>query len=1425
MEEIRTKFKILNTDDDVRNLKDGEYPFALNAINETTEGENQAKAREKGDSLYASLPAGQIPIGTTYTTDNKIVVFSTDGVNHMIGVLHNNSYTNLITAADDCLGFDLSHKVSSVFRRRLGCEDTIYFTDGLNTPKAINITDLDAYKNPDGSFNCELFDLIRGFMFPCAARFRVVNGGGRLDYGSYNIAITYLDEDFNDVGWFWALRPVMVKDRKGGAFNQSTNAAIGKPPANKSLELVFEDLDPQFRYYRVAIIGATSGSGQANEYLVSEPIPITQTVYVYSGNKSGLSSTTLEQIRQGRADIYTAEVVTQLDNQLQLLNTRGRQYPFCEWQKAVSKVCTQYVVKEIPVARYNRDSPDWLPTLMGDEVEEYGVMFVLKGGYLSPVYHVPGRPKDILGCADSGSGGGQGQFKRCVLITGGPAWGPNEPDCPDVYEASFTIEVRRNGQLIDSIDRSIRFTEPTSEEVFCVYDDSVDLFVVDWVDNLPSGKRAKFCGPLDYTITTVDTRQPPVIPPSVAGHDSTVYTTWTEDMAHLIDEDRFEQVLDAYMDEYFGSSPKDRNDAQFAEWLAENNRILPARWQIYNTAMPDAGNKGSMGYYECRTSNYVDPVGSDCVDDYWGVDYAGNPLKGTPIRHHRSPDRTTEPLTTTRDGVTYVRVLGVEFDNLEYPHPDIEGHFFVRVKKDQSNSTVIDKGLVKFLSLTDDDNNNPVHSYDNMFGVGGGPVSLRHHFFISPATQYNRLLPSGDHLKFESIRRAYIETDYPDREFEAARGGLVGTATLDINFSIFEKHYTDEIVPDVINRAIDDQIYVDPVTRLQRPNGFSFDIVSRSLIDYRLCMATQHDVPFIGVPRLYFAALKQNLELGCSLDASAYISMHDCHFTSPEPAPIFGGDCSISTLDVQDLQYNSKPLSIFEFLWWQNVTMNLTGRSLREFYIESRYDNSLRIQTGQPETNFHEPGSDIAKFFFEKVAVQVGNSSDYEIRDSPNLVGWIYNPDYLRVADTLLFFRLPLQYDCCSGCLEKNPTRIYVSQQSFQEERNDMYRVFLPNNYFDIDSSTGEIVDAVVYNQRLLIWTEESMWEIPYGFKERVADDGTITIIGGGLLTQQPPRKLEDSAAGSYGAMFKNSYVKTPYGLVSADPRTGSVILYNGQLEVLSDIKNKNYFKNNLMAGITDLVMAYDDRHNRLLLTKIGNEGDEDTSFTMSFDFKEKGWVGWHSYMPIFYITAKDQVLHFTRGAFWKLNSGPHYCVFAEEKFPHILEAVFTADQNQTKTLEALAWLTVASVYSPDKRQFSVIDEASFDQMVVYTDKQCSGVRDLSFLVDSHDYFKHAIQEITGVSEIVRREKDYYVNEFADQIVDYTVPMFSRAWADIRDHYFIDKVINEDSVSSQKQWFELQQFRDKFFVVRLSINSQHRLKLVTHYIAAELLKS
>lgn len=38
-------------------------------------------------------------------------------------------------------------------------------------------------------------------------------------------------------------------------------------------------------------------------------------------------------------------------------------------------------------------------------------------------------------------------------------------------------------------------------------------------------------------------------------------------------------------------------------------------------------------------------------------------------------------------------MLGVQFDNVEYPHPDIVGHYFVRAERDEFNRTILDSGI------------------------------------------------------------------------------------------------------------------------------------------------------------------------------------------------------------------------------------------------------------------------------------------------------------------------------------------------------------------------------------------------------------------------------------------------------------------------------------------------------------------------------------------------------------------------------------------------------------------------------------------------------------------------------------------------------------------------------------------------------------
>ena len=69
------------------------------------------------------------------------------------------------------------------------------------------------------------------------------------------------------------------------------------------------------------------------------------------------------------------------------------------------------------------------------------------------------------------------------------------------------------------------------------------------------------------------------------------------------------------------------------------------------------------------------------------------------------------------------------------------------------------------------------------------------------------------------------------------------------------------------------------------------------------------------------------------------------------------------------------------------------------------------------------------------------------------------NPDYKVIRGLQSYYHLPLEYDCCSECQEDFPHRIHNSEQSFQEELTDNFRVFLPNfcrNPYDFSCSINK---------------------------------------------------------------------------------------------------------------------------------------------------------------------------------------------------------------------------------------------------------------------------------------------------------------------------------------------------------------------------------
>jgi hypothetical protein len=218
------------------------------------------------------------------------------------------------------------------------------------------------------------------------------------------------------------------------------------------------------------------------------------------------------------------------------------------------------------------------------------------------------------------------------------------------------------------------------------------------------------------------------------------------------------------------------------------------------------------------------------------------------------------------------------------------------------------------------------------------------------------------------------------------------------------------------------------------------------------------------------------------------------------------------------------------------------------------------------------------------------------------------NLDYMRFNKEKIFIHLPIEYDCCSDFQEIFPDRIKWSEQSFQEEKIDNYRVFLPNNYRDIEGEHGEITGMYKIGNSLYINTREATYQLPQSHQERVTGE-IISFIGTGEFFSLPPRKIVDADEGSVGTQHKWANIKTPNGMFLVNELEGNVYLHAEKLKNISNNGMRNWFKNNLTPNLTKQLFikftvnfpfannpvnpngigylsVYDNRHERIILTK-----------------------------------------------------------------------------------------------------------------------------------------------------------------------------------------------------------------------------------------------
>ena len=883
------------------------------------------------------------------------------------------------------------------------------------------------------------------------------------------------------------------------------------------------------------------------------------------------------------------------------------------------------------------------------------------------------------------------------------------------------------------------------------------------------------------------------------------------------------------------------------------------RWQLYNTAIPDStpltgyASSGKLGYYECAAT-YDNPT-NYCGDDYWGEDVDGNSLAGTPVRHSRIPCRTIEPLLSD-DGK--LRYIGIHFYNVEYPHPDIVGHFFLSSEYTLFNRTVVASGY----SLP----------FNYLGDVSGDKREGRYIHYL-PNSDDREAFSNNDKqnlitLEYLSSGRAvqgsfmkingYLESDHEQNRPEFKKF-FKGNADL----QLFGKHHET-------TGYVAEEEFISITRSLHLPySSVTFDYPNRSMTSNFNVLEIGSDPTIFSVNRsnLNYAYVKSAVQPHSNLYGIRYRLMHTCPLTS-ESEVLFSGDSYISTMDIT----NISRVSADDFDFSLAFALPIVGPSfllaelLERDQIDVEYEwiknlhfesplNFNRRHQGLDCNTYYDNSRSIDKFIQSRVSEQLDADNDrkHTLKSSFCLEYYGYNQDYSADKHQRIFYGPSQVFDYCSACLNKRPTGIVYSEESSNEQTVDGWRVYKSLNYVDLPAHRGEIIAADYYEQALIIRCKYGSFLMRPSPQE-IQTNGVTIYLGTGSFLSIPPEEGDTSILGTGGQQSKLASTLTPYGLVWYDQIQGKVIQFNGRFSEISRNGMYHFFERymtlKMRQSFPDVdeqlfggILTYDPKFERLILHKkdfvpvssdyeLTDDGflvdgvlkpftdaeyTVNQSVTMSYSFRTNSWLSFHSYNPdyMFYLGTglKDKSKTFfsvRETELYAHDEHAKFCQFYGTDFDHVVSAVYSSAQ--TTQFHALHYYATVEQYDSDSGKWKDVLTKTFNKALAFTRYQCSGLFDLLLTKDP-------LEEVTWSTTrktVIQTDRNYRIAGIRD--ISESNPTMSESWT-LRQLYYTDGQGYIDAlpinVDQDKPQHEQLLIRDKYVELRLFFKASD-YRVITH---------
>lgn len=860
---------------------------------------------------------------------------------------------------------------------------------------------------------------------------------------------------------------------------------------------------------------------------------------------------------------------------------------------------------------------------------------------------------------------------------------------------------------------------------------------------------------------------------------------------------------------------------------------------------------GRLGYNE-QCIRYPDI--KDCDGNYM-YPHTINP-DGTVImdfiRHHRIPDRTLVPHFKSREQPDveclgrntipikppyqdmFIYPIGLRFKNIVMPDTSIPvlRYHIVIGERNEANKSVIAKGFLhKCFATTLANGNIAAHPHYNInatlnsvFGFNNYNGSISGYSDISSAnvitteeTTINKF-----HSPNTSYIKPYLNGTYFNTEQEwLGRGRVYGTKEpnsidedtycIRYNFDMSKYDYNTNMLKgnnQNKNRKIVNQSYLRPNINITDAFSLTFiNLHQESGVGLELDTNLRLDLPCVDCSNYFIcypeyrddSLLYWNIEpwrcvntINCSRGLYGAIKRHNCNQ--------YGETISYRTAKISNNMNSTIDVFGDAFInYWSyrrtavlNYAQSLVNEvpsggvrvplsTLVHGWYESDINVDLRHGVYYPEHkpldfdpigNFDSDNSFTTEFHWNnetKTYVNLGIDNDYQ-----------YNLDYSTFNNPRVNFHIDRNFKTCE-CNNLLENTIHISTD---------FRTFKYNDKIEVPFTYGKMMNIFSLSNDLYVHTTDNIWKVFTSQSQLQTDNGTV-YIGNAQLANSLPLYMYASEQGVAGLQQHGGTLINQYGYHFYDNKEGIVYRFDGSIKPLSNGLFE-YFRNH-----KDMKwhFGYDYQNNRLLLT--GKHINTCKDFTISKYEPSDLWTSFHDYIPSKFLQTRTNLFSIFNSGIYEHNIPYKYQYYYGIYYPAIIETVDTSNAVQVWKND----MYLQNAYSWNGSAFKNEDK-TFTQCVLYNSKQNSGILSLTPYEDLN-YFQYD----DTITKVNRKEHKWYINEFIDNVNDYSVP----------HHYYpcnepIDFTV--DANVQPKSIFDSQMFRDFYFIKRYWFSHNENIKMV-----------